>query len=93
MQLIFGEFSKEFSLEQPTPVQTRSYWINLQNPGGTVTENAEHVDFWRGVVVGTLFGLVAAAYARGDFKRLLSLAPIDEPQPVPQIQDSSHTAS
>jgi hypothetical protein len=37
-----------------------------------MTGDGEHVDFWKGVVVGTLVGLVAAAYAKGEFNRLLS---------------------
>ncbi len=34
---------------------------------------AEHSDFWKGVVTGTLAGMVFAAYARGDFRRLFQL--------------------
>ena len=45
-----------------------------------MAEHAETVEFWKGAVVGTLFGLVAAAYARGDFSRLFSLVPCGEPQ-------------
>ncbi len=37
-----------------------------------MAEHAETVEFWKGVIVGTLAGLVAAAYAKGDFSRLLS---------------------
>jgi len=37
-----------------------------------MAEHAETVEFWKGVIVGTLAGLVAAAYAKGDFRRLLS---------------------
>jgi len=40
-----------------------------------MAEHAETVEFWKGVVVGTLFGLVAAAYARGDLRRLFTVAP------------------
>jgi hypothetical protein len=39
-----------------------------------MAERTDPVDFWKGFVVGTFFGLVAAAYARGDFSRLLSFA-------------------
>lgn len=45
-----------------------------------MAEHVETVEFWKGAVVGTLFGLVAAAYARGDFRRLFSVTPCDEPQ-------------
>jgi hypothetical protein len=45
-----------------------------------MAEHAETVEFWKGVVIGTLFGLVAAAYARGDFRRLFTMAPCAEPQ-------------
>lgn len=34
---------------------------------------AEHSDFWKGVVTGTLAGMVFAAYARGDLRRLFQL--------------------
>jgi len=44
-----------------------------------MAEHAETVEFWKGAVVGTLFGLVAAAYARGDFRRLFSMVPCIEP--------------
>ena len=47
-----------------------------------MAEHAETVEFWKGAVIGTLFGLVAAAYARGDFSRLFSLAPCVGPQPA-----------
>ena len=47
-----------------------------------MAEHAETVEFWKGAVVGTLFGLVAAAYARGDFRRLFSMVPCTEPQPA-----------
>ncbi len=47
-----------------------------------MSEHAETVEFWKGAVIGTLFGLAAAAYARGDFRRLFSLAPCVEPQPA-----------
>jgi hypothetical protein len=47
-----------------------------------MAEHAETVEFWKGAVVGTLFGLVAAAYARGDFRRLFSMVPCAEPQPA-----------
>ena len=40
-----------------------------------MAERAETIEFWKGVVVGTLAGLVAAAYARGDFRRLFSFEP------------------
>jgi hypothetical protein len=43
-------------------------------------EQTGHVDFWRGFVVGGLVGLVAAAYARGDFRRMLSFASDSEPE-------------
>lgn len=49
-----------------------------------MAEHAETVEFWKGAVVGTLFGLVAAAYARGDFRRLFSMVPCTEP-PAPTI--------
>ena len=45
-----------------------------------MAEHVETVEFWKGAVIGTLFGLVAAAYARGDFSRLFSMAPCAEPQ-------------
>jgi len=45
-----------------------------------MAEHAETVEFWKGAVIGTLFGLVAAAYARGDFRRLFTMAPCAEPQ-------------
>lgn len=44
-----------------------------------MAENAETVEFWKGAVIGTLFGLVAAAYARGDFRRLFSMVPCADP--------------
>ena len=44
-----------------------------------MAEHAETAEFWKGAVVGTLFGLVAAAYARGDFRRLFSLVPCADP--------------
>ena len=46
-----------------------------------MAERAETIEFWKGVVVGTLAGLVAAAYARGDFSRMLSFASSSEPRP------------
>lgn len=52
-----------------------------------MAEHTEHVDFWKGFAAGSLVGLVAAAYARGDFKRLLSFAPPCEPQ----APESAHT--
>ena len=39
-----------------------------------MAERAESVEFWKGVVVGTLAGLVAAAYARGDLRRFLGFS-------------------
>jgi len=39
-----------------------------------MAERAESVEFWKGVVVGTLAGLVAAAYARGDLRRFLTFS-------------------
>jgi hypothetical protein len=47
-----------------------------------MAETAETVEFWKGAVIGTLFGLVAAAYARGDFRRLFSIAPCADPLPA-----------
>ena len=44
-----------------------------------MTDHAETVEFWKGAVIGTLFGLVAAAYARGDFRRLLTVTPSPDP--------------
>ena len=44
-----------------------------------MAEHGETVEFWKGVVVGTLFGLVAAAYARGDLRRLFTVAPSVDP--------------
>lgn len=46
-----------------------------------MAEHAETVEFWKGVVVGTLFGLVAAAYARGDLRRLFTIT-VDASSPV-----------
>jgi hypothetical protein len=43
-----------------------------------MAEHGEHIDFWKGLVVGTLAGMAAAAYARGDFKRLFTVAPCTE---------------
>ncbi len=56
-----------------------------------MAEHAETVEFWKGAVIGTLFGLVAAAYARGDFRRLFSLAPCVGPQPaaIPPIDSKA----
>jgi hypothetical protein len=48
-----------------------------------MAEHVETIEFWKGVAVGTLVGLVAAAYARGDFSRFLSFASIPEPQTFP----------
>ena len=50
-----------------------------------MAEHAETVEFWKGIVIGTMFGLVAAAYARGDLRRLFTVAvnsnsPIDSPK-------------
>jgi len=45
-----------------------------------MAEKAETVEFWKGVVIGTLVGLTAAAYARGEFRRLLSFASAEEPE-------------
>jgi hypothetical protein len=64
-----------------------------------MAENANNVDLWKGFMMGTLFGLVAAAYARGDFRRLFTLAPCAEPQPTgpqptdlkPGFRDHSHS--
>ena len=39
-----------------------------------MAEHAELAEFWKGVAVGTLFGLAAAAYARGDLRRLFTVA-------------------
>jgi hypothetical protein len=47
-----------------------------------MAETAETVEFWKGAVIGTLVGLVAAAYARGDFRRLFSIAPCADPLPA-----------
>ena len=49
-----------------------------------MADRAEIIEFWKGVAIGTLFGLVAAAYARGDLRRLFTIAvnsnsPIDSP--------------
>jgi hypothetical protein len=51
-----------------------------------MAEHAETVEFWKGVVVGTFFGLLAAAYARGDFRRLLSISGSVEPLAEPVIE-------
>ena len=50
-----------------------------------MAEHAETVEFWKGIVIGTLFGLVAAAYARGDLRRLFTVtaeasSPADSPK-------------
>lgn len=45
-----------------------------------MAEKAESVEFWKGVVIGTLVGLTAAAYARGEFRRLFSFASTEEPE-------------
>jgi hypothetical protein len=50
-----------------------------------MAEHAETVEFWKGIVIGTLFGLVAAAHARGDLRRLFTVAangnsPTDSPK-------------
>ena len=42
-----------------------------------MAEETDPVDFWKGFAMGSLVGLIAAAYARGDFKRLLSFAPCE----------------
>jgi hypothetical protein len=50
-----------------------------------MAEHTGQVDFWKGFAAGSLFGLIAAAYARGDFKRLLSVVPesaLPAPEPV-----------
>jgi len=39
---------------------------------------ADHVDFWKGMIAGTLVGMVVAAYARGDFKRLFTFESVGE---------------
>jgi hypothetical protein len=53
-----------------------------------MAEHTDHVDFWRGFVVGSLVGLVAAAYARGDFRRMLSFASGLEPE----LEEPGHSA-
>src|SRR5579862_4298649 len=49
-----------------------------------MAESAETVEFWKGIVIGTHVDLAAAAYARGDFRRLFSFAPGPLPaEPLP----------
>ncbi len=48
-----------------------------------MAEETNPVDFWKGFAMGSLVGLIAAAYARGDFKRLLSFAPCETEIPGP----------
>ncbi|HTY82650.1 MAG TPA: hypothetical protein VMB19_00450 [Silvibacterium sp.] len=48
-----------------------------------MAEETNPVDFWKGFAMGSLVGLIAAAYARGDFKRLLSFAPCEAEIPEP----------
>jgi hypothetical protein len=31
---------------------------------------AEHADFWKGLVIGTLVGMAFAIYSKADFERL-----------------------
>jgi hypothetical protein len=59
-----------------------------------VAQHAENVDFWKGFVIGALFGLTAAAYARGEFRHLLSVAscPDAEP-PVPDHDFRDHSTA
>jgi len=52
-----------------------------------MAERTETIEFWKGVVVGTLAGLVAAAYARGDFSRFFSFA--SSPGAQPLVPDSA----
>ena len=54
---------------------------------------AEHVDFWKGLVAGTLVGMVVAAYAQGDFKPLLSFeCSLANPLPFePEVSFRAHS--
>ena len=37
-----------------------------------MADHADHVDFWTGLAMGSLAGLIVVAYARGDFRSLFS---------------------
>ena len=53
---------------------------------------ADHVDYWKGLVSGTLVGMLIAAYARGDLKRLFTIESFGESLAFePDISFRSHS--
>lgn len=52
---------------------------------------ADRVEFWKGLFSGTLAGMLIAAYARGDFKRLLTFeSPGESLAFEPQVSFREH---
>ena len=57
-----------------------------------MAERTDPIDFCKGFVFGSLVGLVAAAYARGEFRRSPGLAPVGEPRaPEPSNTFRQHS--
>jgi hypothetical protein len=52
-----------------------------------MAERTDPIDFCKGFVFGSLVGLVAAAYARGEFRRSPGFTPVGEPR----VPERSHT--
>ncbi|HTA86423.1 MAG TPA: hypothetical protein VK729_09145 [Silvibacterium sp.] len=53
---------------------------------------AEHADFWKGLVTGTLVGMAFAIYSKADFERLFrSASPTESSAVEPDQTLREHT--